>query len=127
MVHRLTGFGSIGTGNISLIQTRQQTPAQQIHCRSGDLFLADGGVNYAIKQQMYNQFDDYADSDMDGRVDHNGHIPDSYQLDLRLSTIKPHQAQWFLNSFNAVAKNHALIRKGWEKTGIYDVFEKARE
>ena len=88
---------------------------------------ADGGVNYALKQQMCNQFEEYADSDMDSVADDNGNIPDSYQLDLRLSTIKPHQAEWFLNSFNAVAKNHSLIRKGWEKTGIYDVYVKARE
>ena len=88
---------------------------------------ADGGVNYAIKQQMYNQFDAYADSDMDGFVDPNGRIPDSYELDLRLSTIKPHQAQWFLNSFNAVSRNYDLIRKGWEKTGIFDVYWTARE
>ena len=88
---------------------------------------ADGGVNYAIKQQMYNQFDEYAESDMDTVVDLNGCIPDDYELDLRLSTIKPHQAEWFLNSFDAVAKNHKLIRNGWEKTGISDAYRKAKE
>ena len=87
---------------------------------------ADGGVNYAIKQQMCNQFDAYADIDMDRFVDPNGHIPDSYDPDLKLSTIKPHQAEWFVNSFTAVSNNHDLIRKGWEKTGILDVYLKAR-
>ena len=50
-----------------------------------------------------------ADSDIDNAVDLNGYIPDNYELDLRLSTIKPHQTEWFLNSFNAVAKNWCIL------------------
>ena len=44
----------------------------------------------------------------------NGLLPADFDLDMRLSTIKPVHAEWFHRAFNYLKPHKDLIKKGWE-------------
>lgn len=88
---------------------------------------AEGGVNYVIKQRLCAKFDEYSYEAFDNALRLDCTMADDYVAHLRSSTIKPQHAKWFLASINEVAVNHDLIRRGWEKSGIMDVFFEALE
>ena len=84
---------------------------------------AEGGVNQAIKNRLVEQFDKYQDELYEEVMGPDLQVDDNYETDLKLSTIKPHHADWFHTSFNEVRKKRDLIKKGWQKTGIMAALE----
>ena len=88
---------------------------------------ADGGVNYVIKKRIADQYDQFNDDAM-WEAERLGLAETaSFKPDLRLSALKPLHAECLLKSFQSVTKEHPLIRKGWEKSGIMDVYQELLE
>ena len=53
----------------------------------------------------------------------NGLLPVDFDIDMKLSTIKPVHAEWVHRAFNDLKPRKDIIKKGWEKTGIAQTLE----
>ena len=79
---------------------------------------ADGGVNQVLKIHLREGYENYYTQCIRENMRGNNSLPANWRMDMRLSTLKPHHAQWFLDAFQAVERREDLIKKGWERTGI---------
>ena len=84
---------------------------------------ADGGVNHTIKRSIKKNWAEYHQLILSEHVYTNGLLPADFELDMRLSTIKPVHAEWVHRAFNDLKPRKDIIKKGWEKTGIAQTLE----
>ena len=48
-------------------------------------------------------------------------------VDLKLSTIKPLHARWFLKAFETIRNQESVMIQGWKRTGILETFGSCRK
>ena len=84
---------------------------------------ADGGVNYILKKSIKKNWVEYHEQIFAEHVYTNGLLPVDFDIDMKLSTIKPVHAEWVHRAFNDLKPRKDIIKKGWEKTGIAQTLE----
>ena len=92
---------------------------------------ATGGVNFSFKKLITAYWEEYYQECLSFHTDENGDIPDDYDVDMRLSTLKPIHAEWIHRSFNEMKNHKEQIKESWDTVGITealgDVFERMFE
>ncbi|KAI8522099.1 hypothetical protein Bbelb_018530 [Branchiostoma belcheri] len=86
---------------------------------------ADGGINDLLKRDLKASFVKFY-ADTFARERKEGREVANVKVDLKLSTLKPLHANWLLGAFDRVGNDSAAIERGWERTGIRAVIQKAR-
>eukprot|EP00058_Branchiostoma_floridae_P025112 XP_002610602.1 hypothetical protein BRAFLDRAFT_65792 [Branchiostoma floridae] len=86
---------------------------------------ADGGINDMLKRDLTQSFVSFY-GDCFAKERKEGRDLSEVKVDLKLTTLKPLHANWLLGAFDRVKDNSAAIERGWERTGIRAVAEKAR-
>ena len=83
-------------------------PAKCTDC----LQLLDININMAIKHHMRESFHSWYANEV---LKQQG----EYKLiNLKLSTLKPLGAQWFVHAFKQVSQNNQIIKNGFDEVGI---------
>lgn len=89
---------------------------------TGELQPLDVGLNDQLKKRLKTKFSDWYAGEVEKQLANN--IP-SQEVKVALSGVqmKPMNARWFISVVSGLSKDTELIKKAWEKCGIYDAIK----
>lgn len=86
---------------------------------TGELQPLDLSGNQEFKDALKQQFIDwYADKVCETLKPDETTDQPKFDIDLRLSVLKPLHAKWILQAWDKLKNNRAALIRGWEKSGI---------
>ncbi len=84
---------------------------------TGELQPLDLSVNGVYKDHMKNAFSNFY-ADEITRSLNKGLQPHEIKIDLKLTTFKPLNANWIIQSFDKIRQNRNEVIRGWKEAGI---------